>query len=800
MATIKKQANVLTSGKPAGWWGETWREGYFVGNGCVGANSFGGPADEKILINHADLQWQGRISVVPDVAFKLKETRKYIDNKQYNEASEVMVRALVSKNFRPQHFYPLPLCVLHAKNSIDKGVREYERTLNMGTAEATSSYLDGQTRVMRKLFVSRANDTVVYEITKTGGNKQLDVEFNFELIDAINARTVSSMSALPDNVKTVYDKYFMYFSARNDDGGDYGAVAKLNHYGGALSITEKGLRISGANSIIVYVKTFVKSTAEKEFARLKTELAALKDPYDKMLKTHVALHQKVFGGATLSFDTDTDQYIEDYLAQVDNGDLNPTLLEKYWKYARYLLACSTTDNGRLFTPYGLWCGSYKAYKSAIPYSGAIEEVYDYTLSANMLPLCESLFSFVDEHLGEYKENAMRLFGCRGIYIPTIPATNTGRLGALDVNAVHFTGCAGYIAKLYYEYYLLTGNTKLLKSRILPYLKEVVTFYEDYFKTNADGQYTSSPSVLPPVAVSTMGVQDTTVLGKDAYIDFAICKRVLTDLLSGAKELDIYKEDINRWEKMLSNLPTYEKNADGSIRDYTNGSQMGADDDANNSTLFLARTITRDESDYIDMHGELVATARRKLVEGACIQNSYSLTTLATQCAKLGQKKLAVDCLINVIRGCSMNNLALTSADWRGMGLCGSDTWVPMQLQSNITLANAINNMLIGTQDGRILILPCMPYDWPSFKAEDLQSYGGTQVTITHNAKFGTLQVDIKARKKVSFDMYLPDGTKKLNKCSIKNVKFDSELSCVQDISLDAGKSVSYLFAFKGLKN
>ena len=66
MASLKKSKSTLVSYTPAGWWAETWREGLFCGNGKIGANIFGGAALEQILLNHSDLVWQGRISVVPD--------------------------------------------------------------------------------------------------------------------------------------------------------------------------------------------------------------------------------------------------------------------------------------------------------------------------------------------------------------------------------------------------------------------------------------------------------------------------------------------------------------------------------------------------------------------------------------------------------------------------------------------------------------------------------------------------------------------------------------------------------------
>ena len=72
MASLKKSKTTLVSYTPAGWWAETWREGLFCGNGKIAAL-------EQNLLNHSDLVWQGRISVVPDVSVKISQVRKLID-------------------------------------------------------------------------------------------------------------------------------------------------------------------------------------------------------------------------------------------------------------------------------------------------------------------------------------------------------------------------------------------------------------------------------------------------------------------------------------------------------------------------------------------------------------------------------------------------------------------------------------------------------------------------------------------------------------------------------------------------
>ncbi len=793
MSTLKKLNNSIQCYTPAMWWGETWREGFFTGNGIMGANVFGGAIDEKVLINHSDLLWQGRISVVPDVSLKIKDVKKLVEEGDYESASTILSRALISKNFRPQPSSPLPLGLLKIHTNGEKAVKDYTRCLNMSNGEISVSYVDGNTKINRNLFVSRANNTLVYEFTKSG-SKQLDVMFSFDIMDAINARTPHSSSVMPEGVKISYDKYFMFLSARNDNGTEYGAVAKVNYYGGNMETNENGIHIYGANSIILYLRVFVESSREKELSRLKTELAALKEPYDKLLKAHSVIHNKLFSSANLTFDNQNDGFIEELIADCHKGDVSPLILEKMWKYGRYLMISGASEHGRLFTPYGLWNGEYKAYKSIMTYSGPIESTYRHTIRGNVLYAVESFFDYIESQMGDFVDNAQRLFDCKGIFIPTITSTNTGRLGSVDPNAIHFTGCAGWIASLYNEYSLVTGNTKFYKTRALPFMKQVVTFYEDFFKLGDNGKYLSIPSVLPMVSEPSASCVDLPFVAKNASIDFAIARELLTNLIAGALETGLYKDEIDKWKEMLGKLPAPCVTNDGLVAEYIDVNRLQKSISAENSMFYELRNVNVNDASNDELIKAFTNTAKKKLSEALSKECSYNLSNLALTFAKLGQKSLAIECIDNVIRGCALNNLCLVEKDWRGMGMCGSGVWVPIQLQANMALVNAIQEMILSSKVGEISILPCVPNDWQSFSVNGFLAVGGVEVDINLNGKNSTLTVDLKAKKGVNFNLVLPEGTKKLLKSSTK-LPFDAEKRQICGIELNAGKSCSFTFKY-----
>ena len=231
MVTIRKPKNALKFTMPAGWWGSTWREAIPVGNGVIGAAVYGGAANDVIMITHSDSWWQGGVGVLQDVADKLPAVRKKVDEGDVREAEDVLKNALIAKNYRPTLSYPLPLCDFHVDMRLDRAAKEYGRVLNMENGETSVSFKDGATRYDRSMFVSRAQNMIVYEITRTGG-KAIDVKLSLDLHDRFNVRTPDAVSKLPDGLNIKYEKYFMLFSARSDSGADFGAVGFINHYGG----------------------------------------------------------------------------------------------------------------------------------------------------------------------------------------------------------------------------------------------------------------------------------------------------------------------------------------------------------------------------------------------------------------------------------------------------------------------------------------------------------------------------------------------------------------------------------------
>ncbi|MCM1042723.1 MAG: glycoside hydrolase family 95 protein [Corallococcus sp.] len=791
----KNSNDLLKFCTPPAWWGEKWREGLFSGNGKTGANVYGGAIEERILLNDSSLFWQGRTTVLPDVSDKIDIVKKRIENGDFVGAQSVIPKALSAKNFRPQAEYTLPMGRLCIQFDVDGAVSDFSRTLNMANGEISVSCIAGDTKYKRELFVSRDNGLVIYRITKQGIGL-INVSMNFDLMHRVNSHTPEGECNVPTGVEHQVDKQFLCFAARNDDNGsDFGAVARISNIGGVIKQTPNGVKVAGADSVLVLISTFCDANHEREWAKIKTKLVPIKDNYEKMLKAHAVLHSKLYDSVTMRLSSEN-HCVEDLLLEANTGNLSAELLEKLYKYGRYLFISATRDDGRMFMPTGLWNGCYKPYRSFKYNSGEVEMSYLHAFKGNLFGDMEQTFSQYESHMGDFRNNALRLFNCRGIVVPAVTAPKTGRLGSTDIFAIYFTGCAGWIANMYFKYARQSQNNKFIRQRLLPFMKEVAIFYADFFTEGKDGKFIASPSVLPMRVADSYKLGDRPVVAQNSALDFAIARDFFRNFMCA---LVICEEPdaVEKWREFAKKIPSQQMSGDGVYREFVDSAISVDYTGVSNGTLYPA--YFSDEVNFLSDAQTIrnyANSADRKLAS-ASMQNSFNMTVLSCVYARLGDAYKARLCLDNAVRGCSMSNLSFVDKDWRGMGVCGNGVWTPVQLQSNLAAVNAVQEMLLYSCGSVIKVLPCLPRDFKDLEFDGLLTENGVFVKCVLDSSKNSLTVELISKKESYVDLYLPRGVKKLVKCTDKLLKLTNNGPhiLVKNARVDANRPLVFNFKF-----
>ena len=207
---------------------------------------------------------------------------------------------------------------------------------------------------------------------------------------------------------------------------------------------------------------------------------------------------------------------------------------------------------------GIWNGDYNpAWASDYHLDENIQMNYWLALPSRINNCIIPFYDFFDSHINDYMENAKRIYNARGILMPLAQTTH-GKSNSFWISA------AGWIASHYYDYWLFTADDDFLKNRAVPFMRHIIDFYEDYLEIERDGKYVFVPSYSPE---NTPLVPNASSMCINATMDIAIAKEVLTNMITACEYLDIEKEGIQKWKKILEKMPEYMINEDGAFKEW-----------------------------------------------------------------------------------------------------------------------------------------------------------------------------------------------------------------------------------------
>ncbi|WP_217591758.1 hypothetical protein [Cohnella sp. GbtcB17] len=144
---------------------------------------------------------------------------------------------------------------------------------------------------------------------------------------------------------------------------------------------------------------------------------------------------------------------------------SPAFIEKIFNAGRYEILSSCGEHPPNLQ--GVWAGSYRVpWSSDYTQNGNVQ-----TAIAGLLPSgdFESLLSYFDyqeANLPHYRENSRRLYGCRGIHIPSRTSGSGYDIHFSTAYPMLFwTAGAAWSAHFYYDYWLYTGDDGFFKTRV-----------------------------------------------------------------------------------------------------------------------------------------------------------------------------------------------------------------------------------------------------------------------------------------------------------------------------------------------
>jgi len=739
-----------------------WQDALPTGSGVVGALVYGNIQNDTVVLNHDALYYPTAKSISLDVSDQLPAMRELIRNDKCRQSAQLMEQVYTERleanggsagGVAPYQ----PFCSIALKAGTDGPFRGYRRGVDFETGRAWVRYSDNAATFTRETFVSRLTDTVYLRIRSTvPGTVSCQIGLGETVSEQLNDRDICHSSGGNPNFETSVavsgENRALTFTGCYEKTLSFGAVARVSIAGGSVSATEDALVVNGADELVLQVRLFCDETPADAVPRLLPELDGADDDYDTAFAAHAAAHGELFGRVSLSLGGEAAQSNEDLLMAAYDGDVPAALIETMFDFGRYLLIASSREGGWPANLQGIWNGDYApAWNCDIHTDENVQMNYWPALPGGLAETALPLFDYFETYLDDFRENARNNYGCRGIHVP-LAMTTHGTVTPLSYSK--WTAGAGWIAQHFYDYYLFTGDREFLRERVVPFLREIAIFYEDFLVEDEAGTLCFIPSLSP----ENRPGNGNSLVSINATMDVAVCREVLTNLCDSCELLEIEEEGVPRWRAMLGRLPAYAINEDGALAEWLH---PDFDDNYRHRhqshlyPIFPGFEITQEHNPEIFEAGRIAV--EKRLVVGLTSQTGWSMAHMANSYARLGQGDRALECLELLTRGSTGPNLFTYHNDWRQMGLtCGDGAMPPFQIDANFGIAAAVLEMLVFSKPGLVKLLPALPAKWSSGKVTGICCRGGITVDMAWDVEAGSLEATLVSASDQRIRIRLPE--------------------------------------------
>jgi hypothetical protein len=557
-----------------------WEDAMISGNGSTGIMVMGRPLDDCVIVNHEKL-WTVGNDYLPktpslreawDAAKAIARTGRYLDADRFigEEARKSFRRMYGEKavGSRPGYDRTHPGFHLNVAMESDGAPLEFRRETNLETGEISVFWTDNRGDWVRRIFVSRTHDVIVLELAAPAGSV---VNAKLRLVEALG-----KLAGDIGSIRIEHGEGEMYFHAAygrtmgKAKAEGYHALARVIVSGGRTRAVEnERLEIVGAKNALVLVRLeYLDEAAAADRASLRLALSRLPADYGELLEPHAAAHGEMFRRVTLDLGGHPEKVTssETLLAQAARGESLPEFFELMHAAGRYALICGGT--GELAPSLmGIWGNEWNPpWDGRYTFDANLNLAVSAASQGNLPEVIATFTSFLERYVDQWRENAKTLYGCRGVVTDLCQGW---RHAAVLMATYPWTGGAGWLARYLYDHYLFTQDRAFLASHVVPLLKDVADFYEDFLPKypEKNGRFVFYPSISPENEPVMIPADQTTNVVPNATGEIAICREALTTLIAACRELGTDADAIPRWESLLAKLPDYVINRDGALAEW-----------------------------------------------------------------------------------------------------------------------------------------------------------------------------------------------------------------------------------------
>ncbi|MGD0775473.1 MAG: glycoside hydrolase N-terminal domain-containing protein [Candidatus Solibacter sp.] len=532
------------------------------GDGKMMVDVAGDPLSDRIMFRHESLliPWKTPFEA-PNISSVMPEVRKLMLQGKYRDGLQLALRAATDAGVPPgtrNHGTVMPLSMRIDLPEAGQP-KDYLRTLDFESGEIKVLWTDSRGEWQRQTFVSRPDNVVVQLLTAPKGQSlSATIAVNTA---GMGGRGGAGPAGAAGGVRFERDfneQRLIVIGHFSPDTGNIGfaGVTRVVPVGGSVRLETDRLVISGAQSVTLLTRIeWYKDYGRAKVDALVRAVGAITPDYTALLARNRQVQSAIIDRVSVDFGGRTQRAmaVEELLAdQRTRRGFSPALLEQVFDMGRYWLLAEGTGD----------------YPSIAGHLNINVNLQIAPAAMGALPEASETFTkWIEGLLPDSRKNAENLFGARGALFSIHPDQQQGVLWHWTFSSPHifWISCGGWAYSPMWDYYLVTGDREYLARHLVPGLKELALFYEDFLKeTDANGNYIFVPSYSPE---NTPANADNTPAVINAVMDISVCKEVLTHLIQASETLGIEGGSVPKWKAMLAKMPPYLLDTDGALKEW-----------------------------------------------------------------------------------------------------------------------------------------------------------------------------------------------------------------------------------------